>query len=116
MNFLLYVKLVVNRYPRFNNTSTKQEKTTIAHNTEESRVFYHQQSMTAMDTSLLFYYPRAARPGILKKVLTNKLRSEQQVMERKIVHINLRQKIRYKEYTISYVRERLRISVRERVE
>ena len=32
-------------------------------------------------------------------MLTNKLRSEQQVMKRKIVHINLRQQIRHKEYT-----------------
>ena len=38
-----------------------------------------------------------------KKVLTNNLRSEQQVMERKVVQINLRQKIRHKEYTIPYV-------------
>ena len=47
MNFLLYLKLVINRYPRFNNTSTKKEKIIMAHDTEKSRVFYHQQSMTA---------------------------------------------------------------------
>ena len=58
-----------------------------------------------MDTIVYsFYYPWAAmQKWSFKKVLTNNLRSEQQVMERKIVQINLRQKILHKEYTIPYV-------------
>ena len=115
-----YGSKISSRYPRSNNTLTKQdEKTIIAHNTEKRSVFHHERPMTTQgyQSTLFTVHGLPCRPGVLKKVLKNKLKSKQQVMERKIVHhINLRQKIRHKEYTIQYARESLRISARKRVE